>query len=200
MSATLPIKNRKKVADVLDYLRSRSPRDALLFQTGINTSLRIGDLLRLKVHHVAETDNIIRQYIDIKEKKTGKPNRIKIVCEVTEDNPLPLSIVLKAYITRYGLKSDDYLFFKMKNNHDQSTPITRDWASKILVAAATACNVDHFNTQSMRKTHAYHVYMATKKNIGLIQTMLNHSSPGMTLRYIGVTQEEMDDGRELISF
>ena len=35
--------------------------------------------------------------------------------------------------------------------------------------------------------------MATKKNIGLVQIMLNHSSPKTTLRYICVTQEEVDN-------
>ena len=191
MSATLPIKSRDKVKEMLNYLRSRSPRDALLFQTGVNTALRISDLLTLQVRHVSE-NNEIKEYIDIKEQKTGKSNRIKITST--------LSIVLKAYIERYGLKTDDYLFFRIKHDHGKNLPIGRDRASKILVAAAKACNIDHCNTRSMRQTHAYHVYMASKKNIGLVQKLLNHTQPSVTLRYIGVSQSEMDEGRELVSF
>lgn len=205
MSATLPIKDRDKVKKMLNYLRGKSPRDALLFQVGINTSLRISDLLRLQVHHVANPDGSIKEYIDIKEKKTGKPNRIKIVSKPTENTPIPLSVVLKAYITRYSLKPHYYLFFRTKFSRGQcdnkeSMPITRDWASKVLCRAAKACKIGHFNTQSMRKTHAYHIYMVTKKNIALVQTMLGHLQPSTTLRYIGVTQDEVDDGRELVSF
>lgn len=199
MSTTLPIKNRNKVKRLLAYLRGRSPRDALLFQTGINTSLRIGDLLRLQVHHVMKNDKI-RKYIDIKEQKTGKHNRIAISTKVTKENTAPLSVVLKSYIERYSLTENDYIFFKVKHHHNKNEPINRDWASKVLVAAAQACDITHFNTQSMRKTHAYHVYMATEKNIVLVQTMLNHSSPTVTLRYIGITQSEIDNAKEIVSF
>lgn len=190
---------------MLDYLRGKSPRDALLFQTGVNTSLRIGDLLRLQVRHVAYLDRTIRKYIDIKEQKTGKPNRILIISKPTEDTPVPLSVVLKAYIERYNLKPHYYLFFRTKFSRGkygdrENMPITRDWASKVLCSAAKVCKIDHFNTQSMRKTHAYHVYYATEKNSALVQKMLKHSSPAYTLRYICVEQSEIDEGRELVSF
>jgi len=190
---TLPIKSKKKVEEMLIALRSQSPRDALLFQTGVNTILRISDILRLQVRHVA-TDGEIHKYIDIREQKTRKNNRILITST--------LAPVLKAYIERYGLEDDDYIFFRTKGiiESDNTIPITRDWASKVLCAAAKACNIKNFNTQSMRKTHAYHVYMATGKNIALVQSMLNHSNPSTTLRYIGITQQEMDEAKELICF
>jgi len=189
----LPIKDKKTVGDFLDYLRSQNPRDALLFQTGINTSLRISDILRLQVKHVAYPNGEIKKYIDIKEKKTSKHNRILITSTLTK--------VYKAYIERYKLDQDDYLFFRVKGaDPDKTTPITRDWASKILVEAAEKQGIKYFNTQSMRKTHAYHVYMDTGKNVALVQTMLNHSSPAVTLRYLCITQDEMDDAKEIVAF
>jgi len=192
----LPIKNKDKIDDMLKYLRSKNPRDALLFQTGINTSLRISDLLSLQRRHVADISGNIHKYLDIKEKKTGKQNRILITSK--------LKVTLKAYLERYDLGYYDYIFFEMKMKPGQDTnmsiPIKRDWASKVLCKAAIACGIHNFNTQSMRKTHAYHVYMATGKNIGLVQSMLNHASPKTTLRYLGITQDEMDNGREIISF
>ena len=193
MAATLPIKDREKVNELLYYLRTKSPRDALLFQTGVNTVLRIGDLLRLKVKDVYK-DGKIREYIELNEQKTGKFNRIKIT--------KTLAPVLENYIKRYGLAEfpDYYLFFKTKHDHGRNEPITRDWASKVLCAAAATCGIENFNTQSMRKTHAYHVYMATEKNIALVQRMLNHSHPAVTLRYIGVEQSEIDAAKEIISF
>ena len=190
-----PLKNKNQVTDFLKYLRGQNPRDALLFQIGVNTSLRISDLLRLQVFHVANKDHTIKKYLDIKEKKTKKQNRIIITSK--------LAIVLKAYITRYGLEQNDYLIFSQHKYSKENTPtlpITRDWASKLLVKAAEHLGIMNFNTQSMRKTHAYHVYMATAKNIGLVQLMLNHASPKTTLRYLCITQDEMDNGRELVSF
>lgn len=192
MATTLPIEDREKVNEMLQYLRGKNPRNALLFQVGINSILRIGDLLRLTVGCVAENGEI-KKYIDIREQKTGKYNRIIITST--------LAPVLKAYITRYiGNKPDHYLFYRMRDNKDINTPITRDWSSKILCRAAEACGIENFNTQSMRKTHAYHCYNASGKDIGLIQAMLNHSSPKVTLRYLGITQSRMDATKEIISF
>jgi len=190
----LPIKDKKVVKEFLEYLRAKNPRDALLFQTGVNTSLRISDLLRLQVKHVAYPDGNIRKYIDINEKKTGKHNRILITSTLTK--------VYKAYIERYKLKQDSYLFFIIKKGADSeiSTPIKRDWASKIIVSAADHLGLEYINTQSMRKTHAYHVYMDSGKNIALVQTMLNHARPDTTLRYICVTQDDMDIAKELVAF
>ena len=43
---------------------------------------------------------------------------------------------------------------------------------------------------SLRKIFARHLYFATDKDIGLLMRTIGHSSPEMSLRYIGITQEE----------
>ena len=139
----LPIKSKKLVKEFLLYLRSRNPRDALLFQTGVNTALRISDLLRLQVKQVAYPDGEIKRYIDINEKKNKKHNRILITST--------LNTVYKAYIKRYGLDQDDYLFFRIKRaDPDITRPITRDWASKVLVAAALDLKIRYFNRHRIK--------------------------------------------------
>jgi integrase len=45
----------------------------------------------------------------------------------------------------------------------------------------------------MRKTFGYHVYQQSKKNLGLVQKLLNHGSSAVTLRYIGIEEEDMDE-------
>ncbi|MEE9571533.1 MAG: tyrosine-type recombinase/integrase [Candidatus Neomarinimicrobiota bacterium] len=192
MPATLPITDREDVKKMLAYLRARSPRDALLFQTGVNTILRIGDLLKLTVKHVAKSDGTIRKYIDIKEQKTSKYNRIVITST--------LAPVLKKYISNYNLDPDDYLFYRYWKCKDFNIPITRDWSSKILCAAAEACGIENFNTHSMRKTHAYHIYKTTHHDIALVSSLLNHANPAVTFRYLGITQEVADKAREIIAF
>lgn len=46
-------------------------------------------------------------------------------------------------------------------------------------------------THSMRKTRDYHLYQNTK-DIARVMKMLRHSSEGVTLRYIGITQDDVD--------
>ncbi|GMA66225.1 hypothetical protein GCM10025859_67000 [Alicyclobacillus fastidiosus] len=59
-------------------------------------------------------------------------------------------------------------------------------------AAKVAGIKDRIGTHTLRKTFAYHAYKQGK-DITLIQKLLNHSAPSVTLRYIGITQDEMDD-------
>ena len=56
--------------------------------------------------------------------------------------------------------------------------------------------VNYLVTHTMRKTGAYRVYTQSNYNIGLVIKLLNHSSEGMTLAYLGldqVSQREMLD-------
>ena len=46
-------------------------------------------------------------------------------------------------------------------------------------------------THSMRKKRGYHLYKNTK-GIARVMKMLRHSSEGVTLRYIGITQDDVD--------
>ncbi|MFD1676865.1 tyrosine-type recombinase/integrase [Alicyclobacillus fodiniaquatilis] len=59
-------------------------------------------------------------------------------------------------------------------------------------AAKTVGIKERIGTHTLRKTFAYHAYKQGQ-DITLIQKLLNHSAPSVTLRYIGITQDQMDD-------
>ena len=46
-------------------------------------------------------------------------------------------------------------------------------------------------THTMRKTFGY-FYYKQYNDVVLLQRILNHSNPAVTLRYIGISQEEID--------
>lgn len=52
--------------------------------------------------------------------------------------------------------------------------------------------MDNIGTHTLRKTFAYHAYKSGI-DITLIQRLLNHSSTSITLRYIGITRDQLDD-------
>ena len=47
-------------------------------------------------------------------------------------------------------------------------------------------------THSLRKTFGYHHYIKFK-DIAILQKILNHSSTSITLRYIGIEQDRIDE-------
>ncbi len=167
-----------------DYLKGWNPRNFLLLLFGLNTDLRIGDILPLKVKDVTAGN-----YIDIIEQKTGKQKRFPINKTLRRE--------IDKYIKDKQLKPWDYLFESQKKctepgKEGQKKPISREQAWKILNKAAKQFGIHHIGTHSMRKSFGYHMYQKTQ-DIAMLMEMFNHSSPDITLRYIGINQERIDD-------
>ena len=170
-----PIRDRKKIESMKKYLRGQSLRNYLLFVLGINSGLRISDLLNLQVEDVLNKDRIT-----LKEKKTGK----------TKD--FPISDICKKAIGEY-LKSEDKISGALFPSRKGGNPISRVQAHLILSGAAKAVGIkEPFSCHGMRKCFGYWAYQAGV-DVTRIQQLLNHSSPGITLRYIGITREELDN-------
>ncbi len=70
----------------------------------------------------------------------------------------------------------------------------------MLREAAEICGIENFGTHSMRKTWGYWTYKISKFNIELIMDTFNHSSQTITLRYIGVNQDQKDELYSLVQF
>lgn len=71
MHTVQPIKDREKIEAMKKILRASSLRDELLFTLGINTGLRISDILSLKVGDVRNAKGAVERF-EIVEKKTKK--------------------------------------------------------------------------------------------------------------------------------
>lgn len=77
-------------------------------------------------------------------------------------------------------------------------PIGRKTVHKFIKDAGKDVGIkENISTHSMRKSAAYNIYINNiKKNpaiIEILQKMLNHSSSSTTLRYLGITQDIMDE-------
>lgn len=77
MSTTEPIRNKEQLQEFKDYYKEIKPnlRNCAIIIMGLNTALRISDLLHLTYDEIFQ-DNTIREHITIRESKTGKQNRI----------------------------------------------------------------------------------------------------------------------------
>lgn len=175
-----PIRDRKKINDMKKIL-SGNKRNYLFFVLGINSALRAGDLLELKFEDIIDVHMKPLDHIKLKETKTSKNNKIAVSKGVKK-------AIVDYCETYYKGNLSDYVFYSRKGNN---RPINRQMAWKIVKAAADAVGVKDIGTHSLRKTWAYHSYKAGT-DIVIIQDMLNHSSPSVTLRYIGITQDEKD--------
>ena len=85
MNRVEPIRDPRKVAAIKKMLRGQdNPRDFLLFVFGINTALRISDLLALTVGDVLDKTSDIAQFVELREKKTNRATRVHLNESVRE--------------------------------------------------------------------------------------------------------------------
>lgn len=170
-----PIRSKKQINAIKLYLKKQNLRNYLLFVLGVNSGLRISDLLSLTVNDVKEKDRVI-----LREKKTGKPK------------DFPLSNTCKSAIQEYfgnAKVESRWLFKSRKGNY----PISRIQAYRIINKAARAIGLnDPIGTHTMRKTFGYWAHK-DGADITKIQKLLNHSSPEITLAYIGITKDDLDN-------
>ena len=113
MNTVEPIRSKKDIEKIKNILGEKKKRDLLLFLLGINSGLRISDLLGLKVSDVRD-----KQKIEITEKKTGKKKSFPLI--------KPIRIMIKRIIKNKNTES--WLFQSQKGDR----AITRIQAYRIL--------------------------------------------------------------------
>ena len=175
MNYVQPIRDKNKIEEIKSFLKQNGSRDLLLITMGINTGLRISDLLKLKVIEVRN-----KSHVEIKEQKTGKIKRF------------PLLGNLQSMIDEYtkGKLDNEYLF---RSREGANKPITRVMTYKIINNACRKAGIiDSIGTHTLRKTFGYHHYQQFH-DVAILQYSLNHSSPSITLRYIGITQDNVEN-------
>lgn len=180
MNTVEPIRDMGLVMDVASYLRKQSERNYVMFMFGIYSGLRISDILKFRVRDVKD-----KSHIYIREKKTGKEKRFLINSE------------LKRIIKEYVKDKDEYEYlFESPRGHK---PITRQQAYNIISDAGKEFGLDDLGTHTLRKTFGYHMYQKTK-DAAMLMKIFNHSDIHITLRYIGVEQDSIDEAIGKLKF
>jgi integrase len=185
MEFVQPIRERRQIEAMKRILRGNPGtglRDHCLFVLGINSGLRVSDLLALTVGEVLDSKGKIRDRLTLREQKTGKAKTFPISQTAAK--------AIKEYLdTRKGSGREEPLFRSRKERGH----LQRAQAYKVIRDAARAVGIEEsIGTHTLRKTFGYWAYKEGK-DLTLIQKLLNHGSPAVTLAYIGITQEQLDD-------
>ncbi|PEC48939.1 tyrosine-type recombinase/integrase [Bacillus sp. AFS096315] len=172
-----PIRNREQLENMKWALKRHcTERDYILFLVGINTGLRVSDILNLKTVQIIKLKKKIRKEFLIREGKTKKERMINLT-----------SIYEEVYAYASQLDSE-WLFPSRKGDK----AISKIQVYRQLQKAGDMAGIESLGTHTMRKTFGYWFYKQTK-NIAMLQDILNHSTPQITLTYIGINKEEKDN-------
>ncbi len=184
------IKSVKDIRRIKQYLLGkRNKRDYLMFVLGINTGLRVGDLLSLRAKDVLELDTMmVTRSVLIREQKTGKLREFELNDAAREAIILYLESIPQQ-------QTGVYLFPSRKG----AGPLTTRSAHKIIKTTLRELGIKgNYGTHSLRKTFGYHRH-ANNVKLETLQKLFNHSSPAVTLRYIGITKEVIIDAYNAVN-
>jgi len=174
-----PIRSQRDIR-AISKLTKDSPRNHLLFIMGVNNGIRIADLIKLKVKDVRDLK--VGHILTITESKTDKDNIIVINKSVHK--------ALRNYLEKIQPDNEDYLFPSRKgSSHLQSQAV-----SKLVKKWTKAINLKgNFGCHSLRKTWGY--IQRTQYGVGfeIICKRYNHSSPSITMRYLGIQDREVHE-------
>ncbi len=194
-----PIRSKKEIWDMkAHFLKKQNVRNYLMFVLGINSALRISDLLKIQVDEVRKENGAIRDRLDLREGKTNKEKKYKISYNAKQALKFYFKYIdTEKYYGHKEIRPDDYLFASQRGPH---TPIDRSWAWRKIKDAAQAVGIsERISPHSCRKTWGYMARTEADLPISIIMEKLNHSNEQVTLRYIGIIQKEVEKAEEQVS-
>src|SRR5690625_535418 len=168
-----PLRTAEEIKNMREALAqtNAADRNLLLFNIGINTGLRIGDIVRLRIEQVKGRSNVI-----IREGKTAKARTVHLNAVMAD---------IADYLE--GKDAVGWLFPSRKgDNHISTTQ-----AYRILAGAGERCGYDYVGSHTLRKTFGRFYYDQTK-DVATLMEIFNHDSQKDTKRYIGIRADEIE--------
>ena len=184
MNKSQPIKNKEKLDRFKNFYieEEYNPRNYMFISLGLNTALRVSDLLKFTWNDVYNFDNgCFRTHVKLTEQKTTKQSVIFLNSRIINSLSWYKSKALIKFLP------ETFLFSNADNRH-----ISRSPAYRIVHNAAVSCEIEGvISPHSLRKTFGYYAWKLGTSPV-LLMDIYQHSSFEITKRYLGIEQDERD--------
>jgi len=175
-----PIKNKKDI-QLIKKLLADNPRNLAIFTLGINTNLRAGDLLKIKIKDVRHLKP--GEHFSLGETKTGKKRTITI-------NKTVYEAIQRLLRSMKAVNDGEYLFQSRKGKEKLTVPylnnLVKSWCKTINLKGNYGCH-------TLRKTFGYMHRTEFSTDMATLMTMFNHDSQKQTLTYLCIQPEDIKD-------
>lgn len=200
-SEVYPFKTKEEINSIINvlnnhisnattsYNKKRWYRNKMIFVLGINLGIRGSDLCSLKWSDFFYENMEFKNRTKIQPQKTK--NKTKKYVSLSFNNTV--KNIITEYVNEYPIENlDDYVFITTKGKH-----LDRDALGLIVKNVAKEAGIKfNVNSHSLRKTFGYRTWTnAIDKGeaLSMLQYIFGHSSMKTTMRYIGITQEQVDE-------
>jgi integrase len=173
-----PIRNPDKI-DAIKRLLAVCPRDLLLFVLGINTNLRVCDILGITFSMVRGLR--VGDVLLIRESKTQKIRRITL-------NRTVWATLQAWLVLNQDQPQESAIFWSRKTGQALTVPAVN---SKIKSWCKAVGLKGRFGCHSLRKTFGYQHRTRFGTDLPTLMVMYNHSNQRQTLDYLGIMEEDV---------
>lgn len=136
-----------------------------------NLGIRISDILNLRLSDIVKDAG--RYRLNITEIKTKKKRTFTV--------PLDVYSYIQTYCIENNIRPEDVIF-----------PIGKRAVQKQLKIVCDYLGYEGISTHSFRKFFATEIYKNNDYNVVLVQKLLQHSTPAVTQKYIGLSTKEIE--------
>lgn len=178
-------------------------RSMTMYLCAINIGLRSGDLCRLRWSNVYDENWEIKKYEKFAPQKQKKRNEYgdiikrKYVPLIYNSDFRKAVTLWRKWLQEYGynVELDDYIFKSNRGGH-----VTEDLWYKTVVRNCKLAGIKQpIGTHGLRKTYGRRVYMNAKRKdeaLTYLTRVFGHSSPRITVIYIRILDEEIENNLE----
>lgn len=179
---TLTVEQYHEIIDTMKigFSGCRPNKDmAMALVVEANMGLRISDILRLRLNDIVKDGD--RYRLNIREQKTKKERFFTVLTEAYQN--------LKIYCLENSIAADEQIFrFKERG------------VQKKLKQVCDHLGYEGISTHSFRKFFATQIYIDNEYNVILVQQLLQHSTPAVTQKYIGIQPQQIESALRKHSF
>ena len=182
-----------------EHHRQIASRNKLLFVVGINVGLRASDLITLKwdffLDSIEDGEYRFKDFYTLQPKKTRKQKKfVKLFFNNT------IKKVIVDYLNEFPTDNLNEYMFKSREG-DGSIAATTLW--RIVKSAAKEAGINkNIGSHSLRKTWGRFCFENAEdktRALVLLQKAFNHSSQEVTLHYLGLLDEDIQDMYESVN-
>lgn len=192
IEAMINVLNRHIKEATNDNQRQIAARNKMLFLIGINVGIRASDLHDLQwnfFYYVVNDKLVFKDFYVLQPKKQRNHHKfVKIFFNQS------IKKAIQEYTEIYPIENiGDYLFPSRKGNK----PVETSHLWRIVKETAIEAGINqNIGSHSLRKTFGFwrwHEAADKSKTLVTLQQIFNHSDSLTTMRYIGITDNEIED-------
>ncbi|MBW1900242.1 MAG: PAS domain S-box protein [Deltaproteobacteria bacterium] len=183
--STIKVEPIRRAGDIeaIERLLVDNPRNLALFTMGINTNLRVGELLKIKIHQVQGLELTDETTLRVKNGKSLRKITLNKACVEAIQSLIHNKLRNRK---KNGQHPPDFLF-SGPSGAALTVPTVNNLVKKWCAAVNLAGN---YGGHTLRKTFGYQQVVRFRASLPEIMVLFNHSKPLQTLDYLCIQPEE----------